>query len=438
MLSLTQVDECPVAEPAAAAALALRRVSTVLPRRHMALLIDDLGAGGVQKMALTLAAELIDRGCRADLVVCRATGPLRRFVPEGVNLVELKPARYGLGRLYALAADLASFRELLRPVLLRWKAPRDLVYLPDLVRYLQQEQPCALLAATPYLNLEAVWAKRLANATRTRISVSERHNLSFRIRSKPRQRALPALMRRTYAMADAIVAVSATVADDLGSVAGIPRHAITTIYNPVVTANLRSRARESMDHPWFAPGAPPVVLSVGRLAPVKDFPVLVRAFARVRALREARLMILGEGKDAPETARRRAELMALAAELGVAPDVELPGFAHNPLAYMARAGVFVLSSTWEGFGNVLVEALACGCPVVSTDCPSGPAEILDRGRYGRLVPVGDDAGMADAMVATLDAPPDPDVLRARGAMFSADRAVDGYLAALFGAPAANV
>jgi glycosyltransferase involved in cell wall biosynthesis len=267
--------------------------------------------------------------------------------------------------------------------------------------------------------------------------VSERHNLSFRIQSKPRQRALPRLMRRTYAMADAIVAVSKTVADDLGSVAGIPRHSITTIYNPVVTPNLPSRASESMDHPWFAPGAPPVVLSVGRLAPVKDFPVLLRAFARVRAVRDAKLIILGEGKDAPETSRRRAELMALATELGVAADVQLPGFAQNPLAYMARAAVFVLSSTWEGFGNVLVEALACGCPVVSTDCPSGPAEILDRGRYGRLVPVCDDVAMAEAILATLDAPPDPEVLRARGALFSADRAVESYLAALFGAPAAT-
>ena len=436
MLYLTQVGQCPLVAPPADAE-ARRCVSTGLPQRHVALLIDDLGGGGVQRMALTLAGGLVDRGCRADLVVCRATGPLRSFVPEGVNVVELKAARYGLGRLYALAADLASFKELLRPVLLRWKAPRDLVYLPDLVRSLRWEQLCALLAATPYWNREAVGAKRLANATRTRISVSERHNLSFRLQTKPRQRALPPLIRRTYAMADAIVAVSKTVADDLGSVAGIPRHSITTIYNPVVTPSLPSRACESTDHSWFAPGAPPVVLSVGRLAPVKDFPALVRAFARVRAVRDARLMILGEGKDAPETARRRAELMVLAAELGIGCDVELPGFAPNPLAYMARAAVFVLSSTWEGFGNVLVEALACGCPVVSTDCPSGPAEILDRGRYGRLVPVGDDAAMAEAILATLDAPPDPNVLRARGALFSADRAVESYLVALFGAPPAS-
>jgi glycosyltransferase involved in cell wall biosynthesis len=401
-------------------------------QRHVALFIDDLGGGGVQRMAIALAGGFIDRGCRVDLVVCRATGPLRSSVPDEVKLVELEAARYGLARLYALAADPAGFKELLHPILLRWKTPRDLAYLPDLVRYLKREAPDVLLAATPFLNLEAVWAGRLAGAAGTRIAVSERHNLSFRIQHKPRQRALPPLIRRAYTMADSIVAVSDAVGDDLASVTGIPRESITTIYNPVVTPDLRGRALEPMDHPWFAPGEPPVVISVGRLVMVKDYPTLLRAFARVRALRDVRLLILGEDKDAQGTARRRAELMALAAELGVAAAVELPGFAPNPLAYMARAAVFVLSSAWEGFGNVLVEALACGCPVVSTDCPSGPREILDDGRYGRLVPVGDDAALAGAILATLDAPADAGRLRERAMTFSRDRAVERYLEELFG------
>jgi glycosyltransferase involved in cell wall biosynthesis len=174
-----------------------------------------------------------------------------------------------------------------------------------------------------------------------------------------------------------------------------------------------------------------VVLAAGRLTPTKDVPTLLRAFARARTVLNARLMILGEGKNAEESAERRLELIALATELGVAEDVSMPGFVDNPFAYMARASVFVLSSLWEGFGNVLVEALACGCPVVSTDSPDGPGEILDRGRYGRLVPVGDHGAMAEAILATLRAPPDPDVLRSRAAMFSVDRAVESYIAALF-------
>jgi glycosyltransferase involved in cell wall biosynthesis len=224
------------------------------------------------------------------------------------------------------------------------------------------------------------------------------------------------------------------VADDLAAHFGIPRDRITVVHNPVVSGSLKEKAAAPVDHPWLASGAPPVVLSAGRLHPTKDYPTLIRSFARLRQVREARLLILGSGKNDEETARRRAELIELAAELGVSEDVDLPGFVPNPLPYMARAAVFVLSSLWEGFGNVLVEALACGCPVVSTDCPSGPAEILDHGRYGRLVPVGDDSAMAEAIAATLKSPPDRDVLRARGALFTVDRAVDAYLDLLLGRP----
>jgi len=186
------------------------------------------------------------------------------------------------------------------------------------------------------------------------------------------------------------------------------------------------KAKAPLDHPWFAPGAPPVVLGVGRLAPQKDFPTLIRAFARVRAERAARLMILGDGK----TPDRRAELLALADELGVAEEVALPGFQPNPFAYMARASLFVLSSAWEGLPGVLVQALACGCPVVSTDCPSGPAEILEQGQYGRLVAVGDEVALADAMRSTLDNPPERDRLRDRGAAFSVDLSIDRHLEVL--------
>jgi glycosyltransferase involved in cell wall biosynthesis len=249
-----------------------------------------------------------------------------------------------------------------------------------------------------------------------------------------KRRAFPGLIRRNYLAADAVVAVSEGVADDLAAHFGIPRDRISVVHNPVVSGSLKEKAAAPIDHPWLASGAPPVVLSAGRLHPTKDYPTLIRSFARLRQVREARLLILGSGKNDEETARRRAELIELAAELGVSEDVDLPGFVPNPLPYMARAAVFVLSSLWEGFGNVLVEALACGCPVVSTDCPSGPAEILDHGRYGRLVPVGDDSAMAEAMLTVLRNPPDRDVLRARGALFTVDRAVDAYLDLLLGRP----
>jgi glycosyltransferase involved in cell wall biosynthesis len=190
---------------------------------------------------------------------------------------------------------------------------------------------------------------------------------------------------------------------------------------------LLAQIAEPVDDPWFAPDALPVVMAAGRLVRQKDFPTLIRAFARARVARPLRLVVAG-GADSPRTTEeRQAELMALASSLGVAADLRLLGHIPNPAAYMARAAVFVLSSRYEGFGNVLVEALACGTPVVSTDCPSGPAEVLEQGRYGRLVPVGDSDSMAVAILATLDAPVDRDDLRRRAMAFSVECAADHYL-----------
>jgi glycosyltransferase involved in cell wall biosynthesis len=167
-------------------------------------------------------------------------------------------------------------------------------------------------------------------------------------------------------------------------------------------------------------------MSAGRLGRAKDFPTLIRAFARVRAARPARLVIFGQGKSEAKTAKSIARLLALAGGFGVAADVALPGFVANPLAYMARAATFALSSINEGLPGVLIQAMACGCPVVSTDCPSGPAEILAGGRYGRLVPPGDDKALAQAILATLEAPPPPALLRERAGYFSVARAVAQY------------
>ena len=232
-------------------------------------------------------------------------------------------------------------------------------------------------------------------------------------------------------MADAIVAVSHGVAEDLADVTGLPRETISVIYNPVVDDRLAQLAAAPLEHPWFRTSGPPVLLAVGRLAPQKDYPTLIEAFARVRAKRAVRLLILGDAKNAQDMARERATLMQIAARKNVADDLELAGFAANPAAYMAHAALLVLSSRHEGLGNVLIEALACGCPVVSTDCPHGPAEILGQGIYGRLVPVGDSEAMAAAILATLDEPPDRERLRVRGAEFTVERAVDAYLDLLF-------
>jgi glycosyltransferase involved in cell wall biosynthesis len=399
----------------------------------IALLLPDLQGGGVQKVVLTVASALAKRGYSATLVLHNAKGPLRNQLPDNVRLIVLKASPTWLARIYALAADPAGFKELLRPVILPWKPPKSLRYLPDLARYLRRERPVALFTATHYLNIAAILARRLA-AVPMRVVLSEHMHLSRwgTASTDWRRRYLTPLLRRVYGEADALVAVSNGVADDLASYIGISRELITTIYNPAVYPDLQAQAQEPLEHPWFAPGAPPVVLGVGRPGRQKDFPTLLRAFARVRAQRPVRLMILGEVSNSDKSTKRRANLMTLTAELGVADDVALPGFVQNPFAYMARASVFVLSSLYEGFANVLVEALACGCPVVSTDCPSGPAEILNNGQFGLLVPVGDDVVMARAICTTLDNPPAKEQLRARAALFSSDRIINRYEEVLFG------
>jgi glycosyltransferase involved in cell wall biosynthesis len=394
----------------------------------------SLAGGGIEKMMLTTAAALHRRGYEVDVLVAEAAGPLAGDVPEGVRLLELQCGPAWLGRARILQAEPPTLRTLLGPLLLALKVPNRVPYLPSLVRYFREERPRAVFAAGLSANLLALWARDLARSDARVVASQCNHMSSVKTTWTWKRRYFPDLIRRSYRTADAIVAVSEGVADDLTQHFGIPRDLIRVVYNPVVADDLREKAGSEIGHPWFAAGAPPVVLGTGRLQAAKDYPTLIRAFARLRRLREARLVILGNGRDPGETARRRAELMGLAAELGVAGDLDLPGFVPNPFPYMARASVFVLSSAWEGFGNVIVEALACGCPVVSTDCPSGPAEILDDGRYGRLVPVGDVAAMAEAIVTTLEQPPDRELLRDRGALFSVERAIDAYLNLLLPAP----
>jgi glycosyltransferase involved in cell wall biosynthesis len=383
---------------------------------------------------LNLAGAFSARGHRVDLIVCRAAGELHDQVPDGVRVVELRRVSKLWSRLRVLAADPVGLASLLRPVLLPIKPSSGVRYLSDLVRYLRRERPQVLLSALPEWNLVALWARRLAGVP-THLVVCEQNTLSKEVQADSRRRKwcyrfLPPLVARTYPWADAIIAVSNGVADDLSAVANIPRERILTIYNSTPMPDLEAKSRAPCDHPWFAPGSPPVLLAVGRLAAQKDFPTLLRAFARVRSVRPARLVILGEGEG-------RSNLEALVRESGAVADVALPGFVANPFPYMARAAVFVLSSAYEGLPNVLIEALACGCPVVSTDCPSGPAEILERGRYGALVPVGDAEAMEVAIRAALDTTHDAERLKAHAAKFSLERAAERYLAVLCGTDLRN-
>ena len=223
-----------------------------------------------------------------------------------------------------------------------------------------------------------------------------------------------------YPWADHIIAVSRGVAREVQRLTGLPDDRVTTIYNPVVGPCIARLAAEPVDHTWVADAHVPLILAVGRLTVQKDYPTLIRAFARVRAVRAAHLVILGEG-------RQRHKLEKLVQEFSLEADVALPGHVDNPFAWMSKAAVLVLPSAWEGLPCVLIEALACGCPVVSTDCPSGPREILEDGAIGPLVPVHDDRALAAAILMVLAAPPDRGKLLRRAEDFRIDAGVDAYL-----------
>lgn len=355
-----------------------------------------IGAGG-ERVVLNLAKVFVDWDIEVDLVVPDTSGRHQKFmktVPPEVRVIDLKVP---LNRT---------------------------VYLKKLFRlkaYLEKEQPRVMLANVDYVGI-ANTARALSRCP-TKIVQVVHSNLSneFSKISGPGKRIKPIFVRQFYPWSDGIIAVSKGVAEDVAVMAKVSPKRIKVIYNPVVTDDLAVKAQEPIDHPWFHSSEIPVILGAGRLMYQKDFPTLIRAFEKVKQQRACRLLIIG-GEDYD-----RPDLENLIQELNLEDDVSLPGFAENPYAYMAKAQVFVLSSRYEGFGNVLVEAMATGTPVVSTDCPDGPAEILENGRYGHLVPIESPNALAKAIIDTLDNPVSSNLLKAKSQEFSAQKIASEYL-----------
>ncbi len=331
---------------------------------RIAFFMPHLRGGGAERVAVNLARAFTERGHQVVIALSQADGPYLKDLPINVRVVDLR-------------------------------APRTLAAIPRFALLLRRERPDAILGFMLYHNLGALFARWLVRAP-TRVVLTEHNTLTLSQQDDPNPiaRWMPMLMRWFYPMADAIVAVSHGVAQDLARYTRIPVEQIRVVYNPVITPLLHRLREEPATHPWLEDPDVPVVLAVGRLTRQKGFDILLDAFHRVVQTRPARLLILGEGEDRPL-------LEAKSAQLGLQSVVQMPGFMENPYACMRRASVFVLSSRWEGLPTVLIEALACGCPVVSTDCPSGPREILDGGRYGHLVPIGDVDALANAIIEVL-------------------------------------
>lgn len=357
--------------------------------RPIAFYLPSLHGGGAERVVINLVQGMTERGLPVDVVLAAAEGSFLDQVPPAARLVDLR-------------------------------ASRVLRSLGPLAGYLRRERPRALVSSLSHANLVALWAARLARqATPVVVTVHNTMSRSTSERGRLAGGVWSQLLRTFYPWAARVVAVSHGAAADLARTSGLPRDRIEVVYNPVITPAMMALARRTPDHPWFATGQPPVILAVGRLTRQKDFPTLLRAFAEMRRRRAGRLVILGEGEERPG-------LEALAAELGLAGDVALPGFREDAVAYMAGSALFVLSSSWEGLPTVLIEALAAGTRVVSTDCPSGPREILQEGRLGALVPVGNATALAGAMAGALDRPAGTVPLEALRP-FTLDAAVDHYV-----------
>lgn len=360
--------------------------------KKIALYIPSMSGGGAERVMLTLANALAEKDMMSiDLVLNRDEGLYLNYVSDKVNIVNLN-------------------------------ASRVLKSIIPLSKYLKKEKPDAILSAMNYVNVITVLAK-LISGTNTRVVVSEHGNLSASLKNSKwvSKVVLKSLMIWTYKKSDFVVAVSDGVADDLSEQIKINRNKIITIYNPIFTPNFLEKAQVSLPllNPCFDKNAPSVILGVGRLAKEKDFRTLIHAFAKVLTQKKCHLVILGEGALRPE-------LELLIKALDLQDSVQLLGFVDNPHAWMLNADLFVLSSVHEGFGNVLVEAMACGTPVVSTDCPSGPNEILEDGKWGELVPVGNVELLSKAILKVLSKPNKIDV-KERASFFSVENSVNKYL-----------
>jgi glycosyltransferase involved in cell wall biosynthesis len=378
---------------------------------HIAILMGSYNGRGVQRVFLNLAPELIRRGHTVTLLVCRSEGRLRAEPSGNLRAVTLTPR-------------VPSEPQLL-PLLHYCLATSGTPYvsrISALLEFIANERPDVVVSGGTRCNLLNSMARHVSSAP-FRAVLTEHNPLSSKVKRRSRRWKLRSV-RGLYRHADAVAGVSSGVAAELERHLHRPGPALP---NPVLTARFQRQRAAPPPHPWLMAakdGGPPVVVAVGALEPRKNFGMLLDAFAKLRATRRARLIVLGDGPQ-------RGALVETARSLGIDADVELAGFVPVVAPYLASASVLALTSTYEGFGCVIVEALACGCPVVSTDCPYGPREILVGGRYGTLVEPDDIDGFADALARTLDAVPDGRALETRARAFSVGTAADAYLALMF-------
>lgn len=358
----------------------------------VAIYINDLSGGGVERQTLALARGLRTKGMAVTVVVHQARGQLRDHVPDNIRLVDLG-------------------------------GQRTLQDIPLIARFLRREHPDVLLANVDHNNVAAMLGNQLAG-NKTKVVICQHNSMAAEYFSGLRwtYRLIPFAYRLLAPCFSRAVAVSEGIAGELHTIAHIPDRKITLIHNSVIGPDFQIRAEQPVTHPWFNQPERPVFVTAGRLVAMKDHETLLRALAIHHKQWSSRLLVLGSGP-------LREKLEALAGELDLREAVDFLGFRENPLPYFQRADAFIMSSYSEGFGNVLVEAMGCGTPVISTNCPHGPAEILDHGRYGMLVAPRNACALATAMnsVTQLRREWPSTVLKARAAEFSDAACASNYM-----------
>ncbi len=338
---------------------------TPVNRQKIALFLPNLAGGGAERVMLNIANGFVERNIDVDLVLGKLTGPYVSEVSKSVQIIELN-------------------------------RKRTINCIPGLTRYLRQQRPTAMLATLNHANIIALLAKQFAQVP-TKLFIREANTITHLNTPDPRDRVIPQLIKWLYSKADGVITGSDGVADDLEKNGHVPQSLIHTVHNPVVTKDLFEKAKQPIELPWSDGQNTPLIVAAGRLTEQKNFAMLIRAFAKLLKEHPARLLILGEGEE-------RSQLENLLRQLNIQAEVALPGFVNNPYPYMARADLFVLSSSWEGSPNALIQAFALGTAVVSTDCPFGPAEILNGGKYGLLSPIHDTQALAANMIKSLKSP----------------------------------
>lgn len=356
--------------------------------KQISVFIPSLSVGGAERVTINLAEALNKDGFEVDLLVADSTGEFADSIREDINIIELNNAMPLIGILGVI---------------------------PSLRNYLSQSESATLISSLTRTNVTTAIAQKISSGDVSCIGIE---HLNITDKEPPlREKIIFTLARFFYPQMSSIVAVSEGVADSIVKEFGIDERNIIVIPNIVVTDNLKEQIDTSTEHRW-ATGDFELIVSLGRLSDQKDYPTLLNAFSRLKN-DTARLLIIGEGE-------LKDELIQQAHQLNIQDRVEFTGYVDNPYKYIADASLFVLSSKREGLPTVLIEALGCGCPIVSTDSPSGPKEVLDFGRYGYLVPVGDPDRLAGAIDAELSKAHDKTVLLQRANYYSAKTVVPRF------------